>query len=55
MAQEATACALAAAVADESFPARGIAEFACHWGFFDPNTFLLRRGWSGFDPSRFDP
>ncbi|MEX2142354.1 MAG: AAA family ATPase [Pirellulales bacterium] len=53
--QEPTACALAAAAADASFPARGIAEFVSRWGFFDPNPFLLRRGWSGFDPSRFDP
>lgn len=55
LAQEATTCALASAAADESFPARGVAEFVLRWGFFDPNPFLLRRGWSGFDPSRFDP
>jgi predicted ATPase len=55
LAQDATTCALAAAAADESFPARGIAEFVSRWGFFDPNPFLLRRAWSGFDPSRFDP
>src|SRR5206468_4803305 len=55
LAQEGTVCALAAAAADASFPARGIAEFVSRWGFFDPNPFLLRRGWSGFDPSRFDP
>lgn len=55
LAQAATTCALAAAAADETFPARGIAEFVNRWGFFDPNPFLLRRGWSGFDPSRFDP
>src|SRR6266478_1296706 len=55
LAQEATTCALAAAAADESFPARGLAEFVSRWGFFDPNPFLLRRGWSGLDPSRFDP
>jgi predicted ATPase len=55
LAQETTTCALASAAADESFPARGIAEFVGRWGFFDPNPFLLRRGWSGFDPSRFDP
>jgi len=55
LAQEGTTCALAAAAADESFPARGIAEFVSRWGFFDPNPFLLRRGWSGFDPSKFDP
>jgi len=55
LAQEATTCALAAAAADESFPARGIAEFVSRWGFFDPNPFLLRRGWSGLDPTKFDP
>lgn len=55
LSQERTVCALAAAAADASFPARGIAEFVSRWGFFDPNPFLLRRGWSGFDPSRFDP
>ena len=54
LSQERTICALAAAAADASFPARGIAEFVSRWGFFDPNPFLLRRGWSGFDPSRFD-
>ncbi|MGD0897223.1 MAG: AAA family ATPase, partial [Thermoguttaceae bacterium] len=53
--QEPTACALAAAAADASFPARGIAEFVSRWGFFDPNPFLLRRGWSGLDSSSFDP
>jgi predicted ATPase len=55
LAQEASTCALAAAAADESFPARSIAEFVTRWGFFDPNPFLLRRGWSSLDPTRFDP
>jgi predicted ATPase len=55
LAQEPTACALAAAAADASFPARGLAEFVSRWGFFDPNPYLLRRGWSGLDSSRFDP
>lgn len=54
LAQSPTTCALAAAAADASFPARGVAEFVSRWGFFDPNPFLLRRGWSGFDPSTFD-
>jgi len=54
LAQPPTACALAAAAANESFPARAVAEFVNRWGFFDPNPFVLRRGWSGFDPSRFD-
>lgn len=50
-----TACALAAAAADASFPARGVAQFVGRWGFFDPNPFLLRRDWSGLDSGRFDP
>ena len=53
--QEPTACALAAASADASFPARAIAEFVSRWGFFDPNPFLLRRDWASLDPVRFDP
>jgi predicted ATPase len=55
LAQPPTTCALAAAAVDESFPARSIAEFVSRWGFFDPSPFLLRRGWSGLDSSRFDP
>jgi predicted ATPase len=55
LAQPQTTCALAAAAVDESFPARAVAEFVQRWGFFDPSPFLLRRGWSGFDASRFDP
>ncbi len=47
MRQPATACALAAAAADASFPARGIADFIRRWGFFDPSPFLLRRDWTG--------
>lgn len=54
LAQTPTACALAAAAANESFPARTVAQFVSRWGFFDPNPFVLRRGWSGFDSSRFD-
>lgn len=53
--QSPTACALAAASADASFPARGVAQFVERWGFFDPNPFLLRRDWSGLDSGRFDP
>ena len=52
---DATVCALAAAAADASFPARGVAEFVSRWGFFDPNPFLLRRDWQGLDSARFDP
>lgn len=55
LAQPPTTCALAAAAVDESFPARRVAEFVSRWGFFDPSPFLLRRGWTGLDPSRFDP
>ena len=53
--QGATSCALAAATADASFPARDVAEFASRWGFFDPNPFLLRRDWTGLDSGKFDP
>ena len=52
--QEPTSCALAAAAADASFPAREVAEFIGRWGFFDPNPFLLRRDWTGLESGRFD-
>ena len=52
--QDPTSCALAAAAADASFPARAAAEFIGRWGFFDPNPFLLRRDWTGLESSRFD-
>lgn len=52
--QHHTACALSAAAADASFPARDVAGFVSRWGFFDPNPFLLRRDWSGQDSTRFD-
>jgi predicted ATPase len=55
LAQPPTTCALAAAAVDESFPARSLAQFVSRWGFFDPSPFLLRRGWTGLDSSRFDP
>ena len=48
-------CALSAASADASFPAREMAEFIKRWGFFDPSPFLLRRDWSGTEFRRFDP
>ena len=54
MEQPATVCALAAAAADASFPAREIADFVRRWGFFDPNPFLLRRDWTGLDSGRLD-
>ena len=44
--QEPTLCALAAASADATFPAREVAEYVSKWGFFDPSPFLLRRDWS---------
>lgn len=50
-----TICALAAASADASFPARGIAECVERWGFFDPSPFLLRRDWASLDSAQFDP
>ena len=52
--QDPTACALAAAAADASFPARDVAAYIGRWGFFDPNPFLLRRDWTGMESSRFD-
>jgi predicted ATPase len=54
LAQPLTACALSAAAADATFPARGIAEFVGGWGFFDPSPFTLRRGWPGLESSRLD-
>ena len=55
LSQEPTACALAAAAADASFPARAVARFVRRWGFFDPNPFLLRRDWNGLDSGKLDP
>lgn len=52
--QEPTNCALAAASADASFPAREVAEFVAKWGFFDPSPFLLRRDWSLPDADSLD-
>ena len=53
--QNGTACALAAAAADASFPARDVAEFVGRWGFFDPSPFLLRRDRANMESERFDP
>ena len=47
-------CALSAAAADASFPARDMAGFIGRWGFFDPGPFLLRRDWASLDSGRFD-
>lgn len=49
-----TSCALAAASANTSFPARDIARFVDHWGFFDPSPFLLRRDWPGMESATLD-
>lgn len=53
--QTGTACALSAASADATFPAREMAEFVRDWGFFDPSPFSLRRGLSGLESERLDP
>ena len=53
--QSGETCALAAAAADASFLARGVAEFVGRWGFFDPSPFLLRRDWASVESGRFDP
>ncbi|MCC6552750.1 MAG: AAA family ATPase [Polyangiaceae bacterium] len=50
-----TACALAAACADESFPGRAVGEFLQRWGFFDPSPPLLRRASNASDAERLDP
>ncbi len=55
LAQGPTSCALAAAAAEASFPARALADFVSRWGFFDPNPFLLRHDWGMLDSGRFDP
>lgn len=52
--QSGTTCALSAASADATFPARQIAEFVETWGFFDPSPFSLRRGWPGMESDRLD-
>lgn len=54
LAQSATACALRAAAADASFPARSIADFVDGWGFFDPNPFFLHGGWPAPRGPRLD-
>ena len=48
-------CALAAAAADASFPARDVAEFVGRWEFLDPSPFLLRRDWTTVESGRLDP
>jgi predicted ATPase len=55
LAQSPTACALAAAAANASFPARPVVDFVATWNFFDPNPSLLRRTTRGEDDSRLDP
>ncbi len=49
-----TGCALAAAAADEAFPARAIANFVGEWGFFDPNPASLRLATTLGELSRLD-
>lgn len=53
--QAGTACALSAAAADASFPARNLAGAVSRWGFFDPNPFFLRRDRAALDAGGFDP
>jgi predicted ATPase len=55
MAQPPTGCALGNAAPNTAFRGRIVAEFVNRWGFSDPSPFLLRRGWTGLDPSKFDP
>ena len=52
--QPRTSCALAAAAADASFPARDIAEFVRRWGFFESESLPAapRLGQRGFGPIR---
>lgn len=54
LAQNPAVCALAVASADETFPARHIAEFVSHYEVFDPHPLLLRRNWNGFGGCRLD-
>lgn len=53
--QSSSACALAAASVDGSFPARAIADFVSGWEFFDPSPFLLRRDWGNLESGKLDP
>ena len=53
--QDGTACALAAAAADESFQARDVVEFIDKWGIFDPNPFLMRHDWACAESGKLDP
>ena len=55
LSQQPASCAFAAASADASFPARGIAQYIRNWGFFDPSPFLLRRDWNLIETGRLDP
>lgn len=52
--QPPTACALASASVDASFPAREVAEFVGRWGFFDPSPLVLRNDWSTVGQGSFD-
>ena len=44
LSQNGTRCALAAAYADASFPAREVVEFVESWSFFDSESFLASEG-----------
>ena len=52
--QPGTACALSAAAADASFPARILPEAMSRWCVIDPNPFLLRRDWAAPGAGSFD-
>lgn len=53
--QSPTICALAAASADASFPARDIVECVERWGFFDPSPSMLRSDLASSDSAQFGP
>ena len=52
---EPTGCAMAAAAADASFPARQVAQLVNSWGFFDSNPCCLREDWAALGADSFDP
>lgn len=52
--QTPTACALAAASVDATFPARHIADYVIRWAFFDPSPVLLRQDTTYYGSGRLD-
>ena len=50
-----TECALAAAAANASFPARQLVEFVSLWGFYDPSPVLIRGGVAGTGSDSLNP